>query len=544
MNIYSLIKTKINQLDFSRAYKLVLKHRKPPHVMVPDIFIFEDKKYIESEIGSEAFIQKYKQDLKKYKKPSKLYVVDVPKRNYGLRPSSFFGFQDRILLFAILCKIAPGIDRKLSKSVYSMRIKHGTSLDFIHDWFKQWCKFESDSLEHVNNGFEYCLEADVSAYFEHIQIDKLVKIILNYIRKYQINHVLLNVLKKILLRWSDNRVGIPQGITEMSYLGNLYLLPLDEAMKSYKGVRYLRYQDNIRVFAKDVNILRKIKQQVWTIELRKLGLNENSKKSTIIKSSDLIDPRQSVINRYSKLGSARSIDSRRVGAALTDLIKLFNYSTGQNTAITSSGRFLDKYYGYSLTRIRKLQDHIDPHTMHRIIRIVLDRLDDFPKKIITTINFLSCFPSDPLIKSELSNYLFSKNNVNLYTEACIFDFFIRSPRVPTDIKRKLLRRCRILLKMNNGNWYTNTKAILLLGLLSSQGRVKKSDLKLVSSLYHKAVPQVKKGILSFFKTVDHFQKYENKSSYRTTIKFLKSNSFINCHFFEPYDLVELDYIDS
>lgn len=55
--------------------------------------------------------------------PQPLLEIDVPKSTLAVRPGTVVEIEDRIVLFAILCLIAPILDKKLPTTVYSYRLR-------------------------------------------------------------------------------------------------------------------------------------------------------------------------------------------------------------------------------------------------------------------------------------------------------------------------------------------------------------------------------------------------------------------------------------
>lgn len=88
---------------------------------------------------------------------------------------------------------------------------------------------------------------------------------------------LLNCLKQ----WAYNEAqGIPQNRDASSILGNIYMLPVDQAMLA-KGYQYFRYMDDIRIVA-DNRYKARAALQDLICELRKYGLNVNGAKTKIL----------------------------------------------------------------------------------------------------------------------------------------------------------------------------------------------------------------------------------------------------------------------
>src|SRR5687767_10606366 len=87
--------------------------------------------FIEDHIHSEAFAHCLTDNIREIRRQLStntfvarpLKSVDVPKGPLGLRPGSFLGLKDYIVLFAIVRLIAPRLDKLLPSSVYSFRLK-------------------------------------------------------------------------------------------------------------------------------------------------------------------------------------------------------------------------------------------------------------------------------------------------------------------------------------------------------------------------------------------------------------------------------------
>ena len=83
--------------------------------------------------------------------------------------------------------------------------------------------------------------------------------------------------------------GIPQGNGVSSFLGNIYLLPLDfELVKVAKqrNLKYLRYMDDVKVLAKDSLLQEKLCSRM-NEKLRSLRLNIQGAKTRILQDADV-----------------------------------------------------------------------------------------------------------------------------------------------------------------------------------------------------------------------------------------------------------------
>jgi len=237
--------------------------------------------------------------------------------------------------FAIVILIAPKLDRCLPEGVYSYRLKEEPDrdnlfrdvqilkhpflkrrtiqqrVDIAEPWYGVWPEFANDTrLAYEDKGFNFLSVSDISAYFENINIDLLRDLLLKHLPKQQrIINLITNMLHYWAWRSYEGRPlprGIPQGNTVSSFLGNIYLLPLDEEFKKFgqrNEISYFRYMDDVRVFAKEEAVARRTIFLMNDV-LRGLHLNIQGGKTAILKGNDiakeLTDDRFDTVNTQIK----------------------------------------------------------------------------------------------------------------------------------------------------------------------------------------------------------------------------------------------------
>ncbi|MBW9115173.1 hypothetical protein JNB88_16140 [Rhizobium cauense] len=247
--------------------------------------------------------------------PKPILEVAVPKGALGTRPGSFVSIDDRVVLWSIVKKLAPIFDEYLSDDVYSYRLnkddpnesvfKEGSINDVMHyaylkgdiirkyidpfeAWYELWPEFEQASKDIRDEGFGFLSVSDISAYFENISLPILRDILL---KRVPDEHKMVNHISTCLESWAVSthdgfrpHRGIPQGTSISSFLGNIYLIGIDNIFREFSKryeIRYIRYMDDVRIFSKDINTARRI---VFTLEnaVRKFHLNLQSAKTTIL----------------------------------------------------------------------------------------------------------------------------------------------------------------------------------------------------------------------------------------------------------------------
>jgi hypothetical protein len=269
-------------------------------------------------------------------------TIDVPKSSLSVRPGTVVSIEDKIVLFAIACLIAPPLDKRLPETVYSWRVKKNADkkqlfdgnrlleipflkkstiqkhIEFVEPWYGAWPKFVK-GMEDLfgEQGYQYLVLSDIVAYFENIDLNLLRDIM---IRNLPQQPRIINFLVSFLEYWSWPAIhgapsprGIPQGNGVSSFLGNIYLLPLDQAFVNFgrrRDIQYLRYMDDVKVFTKDINTARDA-LFLMNEKLRELHLNIQAAKTHILKGEEIpneifdgrMDAVNDIIERIQKCGS-------------------------------------------------------------------------------------------------------------------------------------------------------------------------------------------------------------------------------------------------
>ena len=243
--------------------------------------------------------------------------VDVPKSSLAVRPGSVPEIEDRLVSYAIINVIAPKIDEKISKNVYSFRVRkdYRTSkkglfeeredipylkkktlqrIALIEDWFYEWPAFyEVSKYLYEEEGYKFLSVSDVSSYYENINHEILRDHLLSYlIDEQKTVNLLMDVLNGWVWRSGKLRKlgrGIPQGNDASSFLGNIFLMPLDEKFEEYSksnDIKYIRYMDDVKIFSKSEDVARDV---LFTMNkaLRDLYLNVQGFKTQIHKGEEI-----------------------------------------------------------------------------------------------------------------------------------------------------------------------------------------------------------------------------------------------------------------
>ena len=108
------------------------------------------------------------------------------------------------------------------------------------------------------------------------------------------------------LLMEDAFLGVSQGNSISSFIGSIYLLPLDEAMVSFgkrHEIKYLRYMDDVKIFSKNEATARQVIFEMNRV-LRGIHLNIQGSKTDILQDDeikkDLEDSRLEKVGEYIK----------------------------------------------------------------------------------------------------------------------------------------------------------------------------------------------------------------------------------------------------
>ncbi len=437
--------------------------------------------------------------------PNSLLYIDVPKSTLSVRPGSITSIEDRIVLFAITMLIAPKLDRKLPETVYSYRLKEGfdneslfkdleilkfpflkrttihRQIDILEPWYGQWPKFiEKAVYAFERKGYKFLTLSDISAYFENINLRILRDNLLKYLPKEQ---KIINLLYLLLEYWTWPTIhglsierGIPQGNDVSSFIGNIYLLPLDEEFIKFsrkKDIQYFRYMDDVKIFSKEENIAREVIFVMNNI-LRRLHLNIQGTKTIILEGDEirdeLIDNRLDEVNKVIKDIQKKSklLTNNKRQDYLSKLKKEYKKIKKKNKIIQGKD-------------LRLYQRLITGFTLLDSSYMVNNLLKQLPKNpdarlLRKSVLYLKKFPrSSEKIENSLLQFLESSVNLFPYQEARMIELL----RYLKNISPRSSSYANKCLRLKKKHWYVKVQSALLLSSLT----LSKKPLKTLKRMY-------------------------------------------------------------
>jgi hypothetical protein len=263
----------------------------------PDPLGYDD--YFDKGLISEIIKSNFDGNHGEYK-PVKASLLNIPKSNFTLRYALETSVTDRAVYHALAAKLLPLYDPLISWKVFSHRKpKEKPGADDVRSDPKYtfrngvtaWSDFSGCVHAQLVHG-KYLLSTDLANYFENIDLSVLSRSMIDMIpeltceapEKAEVREQVVQLFG-YLSNWTYRpERGLPQNRDASSFLANLYMRSVDNAMIA-QGYEYFRYMDDIKIVCDDEPSARRALKQL-ILELRPLGQFVNSGKTAIIPATD------------------------------------------------------------------------------------------------------------------------------------------------------------------------------------------------------------------------------------------------------------------
>jgi hypothetical protein len=468
-----------DQLDLGLAWRRA-KFDRPDRCFVSHPFLIE---LVES--GLDQWLNELNRRLVQGYAPSPALICEEPKGGGLVRPGTSLRLDDEIVFNALVGAAFQEIASTLRWSqgnpdvAYQLAIAHDNPA-WVSRGFLVSKQFREKSLGYLSSGTEFVVFADISAFYENIDLSRLA----SDLRRIGIDRQITNLLASCLNRWAEPRgKGIPQGYSAADILAKLYLGPVDQSLRD-EGFKNLRYVDDIRIFCRDElqskRALLRLSELLWA-----RGLNLQSAKTKILRAdrarfevdgvapiiatihAELIREMQDAFDMVGLYGTTAELE--RIANAHPDRppLEVLERAFHSHFIDATDANFDKTLFHFLLTRLGQVKSVV---TLEYC-------LNQFVKRPQETKAILRYFEKVGLTKEgeqHLLEFLGGDQAVYNYQKSLILKFFFESNRYPDD----LMAIARRIVRDRNSPTWLRSYAVAIVGKAGTQ-----ADLEYLETIY-------------------------------------------------------------
>ena len=250
--------------NLNQAYKKVVANKGVAGV--DGITVSEVDEYIK--VNKEKLLNQIRK--RKYK-PQPVKRVQIPKENGKMRNLGIPTVFDRIIQQAMVQVLSPIFEEQFSETSYGFR--PGRSCE----------KAVIKALEYLNDGYEWIVDIDLEKFFDTVDQDRLINIIMRTIKDGDVvslirKYLSAGVMENGVIRATEK--GTPQGGNLSPLLSNIMLNELDKELEA-RGLRFVRYADDCIIMVKSEKAANRVLGSITKFIEKKLGLKVNAEKSKV-----------------------------------------------------------------------------------------------------------------------------------------------------------------------------------------------------------------------------------------------------------------------
>ncbi len=348
--------------------------------------------------------------------PAARDIFNIPKPNFTVRYGLETSISDRIVYHALSSSISVHIDPLIPPVIYSHRrdpYRRDERYLFRRS-IAAWQDFVGSVRAALQPG-EYLLSTDLTNYFDNIDLRKLRELLSDLVNQAACSavekaqlRIEVELLFRLLQNWTfDSGRGLPQNRDASSFLANVYMLPVDLAMRS-KGYRYFRYMDDIKIVCPDVYAARRALKDL-IVELRERGLAVNSKKTTICSAENVEEVGRSLDAGSPEIAHLDALWSTRSRQAVARSFPLLKRLTQQTLREDDGARIDSREFRYCMTRMVMLatctEFAVPPAYFETVTQLVVQRLADHPAATDQSARYLRAVPLGQNEQDAIATYL-------------------------------------------------------------------------------------------------------------------------------------------
>lgn len=318
-----LLEKILEKENLNKAYKHVKANKGAPGVDGVTVdeafdFITENKEKLLHQMRKRTY------------KPQPVRRVQIPKENGKMRNLGIPTVFDRIIQQAMVQILSPIFEEQFSETSYGFRPGRCCENAVVK------------ALEYLNDGYEWIVDIDLERFFDTVDQDRLINIIMRTIKDGDVvslirKYLSAGVMDKGVTRATEK--GTPQGGNLSPLLSNIMLNELDKELET-RELRFVRYADDCIILVKSEKAANRVLESITKYIEKKLGLKVNAEKSKVTRPTKTKylgfsfwkdakgkwKPKPH-LKSYQKIKrKLKQITCRRISISLDERIKQINYA--------------------------------------------------------------------------------------------------------------------------------------------------------------------------------------------------------------------------
>lgn len=204
--------------------------------------------------------------------PHPVRRVEIPKDDGTKRKLGIPTVVDRMVQQSLVLKLTPLFEMQFSESSYGYR--PGRS---AHDAILR-CR------EHLQGGYRWVVDLDLEKFFDTVNQSRLIQILGETVKDGRVISLIHKYLRAGVVvnhKFEKTELGVPQGGPLSPLLSNIMLNELDKELER-RGLRFVRYADDLVIFVKSRRAAQRVKESVSDYIEKKLNLRVNREKTQAV----------------------------------------------------------------------------------------------------------------------------------------------------------------------------------------------------------------------------------------------------------------------
>jgi len=262
---YSLIDKIYREENLKPAFKRVKRNNGAPGIDGETVSDFADEletniKFLHEQLKTNGY------------EPGPVRRVEIEKPDGGIRLLGIPTVKDRVVQQAVVNIIGPIFDETFHPSSYGYRPRRS----------QQQAVAKAERFMN-RYGLKHVVDMDLSKCFDTLDHEIIIDTVGERISDGRLLELIRKFLKSGVMQsgnYCETKVGSPQGGVISPLLSNIYLNRFDQKMMS-KGIRIVRYADDILIFAKDKGTAGNYRAYATKVPEEELKLRVNQKKTKL-----------------------------------------------------------------------------------------------------------------------------------------------------------------------------------------------------------------------------------------------------------------------